>query len=89
VIFCPIILIDCQVVEQGGGNVIVVKWRMNGVLRPLPFQPKMPEVVGRTTYYFDDDMLVYKHFEEWDISAVEAFYKTDWFNNVGGAHHNY
>jgi Uncharacterized conserved protein (DUF2358) len=81
-------LLDCQVVEQAGGNVIVVKWRMNGVLR-LPFQPKMPEVVGRTTYYLDDDMLVYKHFEEWDISAVEAFYKTDWFCNVGGAHHNY
>jgi hypothetical protein len=81
-------LIDLQVVEQADGHVIVARWRMNGVLR-LPFKPKMPEVVGKTTYYLDDDMLVYNHAEEWDISAIEAFYKTDWFANMGGAPHHY
>jgi len=60
---------------QVEGDVIVAKWRMNGVLR-LPWKPRMPEVVGSTTYYLDEDNLVYKHVESWDISAIEAFMKT-------------
>ncbi|CAB9515584.1 Uncharacterized conserved protein (DUF2358) [Seminavis robusta] len=71
-------LVDLQV----EGNVIVARWKMNGVLR-LPFRPKMPEVVGKTTYYLDEDNLIYKHEESWDISAIEAFYKTEWFGNFG------
>lgn len=28
---------------------------------------------GSTTYYLDEDNLIYKHIEKWDISAVDAF----------------
>jgi hypothetical protein len=56
------------------GDVIIAKWKMNGVIR-LPWKPRMPEVIGETTYYLDDDNLVYMHKETWDISAIEAFLK--------------
>lgn len=62
------------------GDVIKAKWRMNGVIR-LPWKPQMPEVTGETTYYLDEHNLVYKHTETWDISAMEAFFKTGWFSS--------
>jgi len=60
-------------------NDIVARWKFNGVLR-LPWRPKLPEVTGRTTYTFDDEGLIKEHAETWDISALEAFIKTEWFN---------
>jgi hypothetical protein len=61
------------------GDVIVAQWTMNGVLK-LPWRPKLPEVNGRTVYNFDDNGLIYRHEETWDLTAVEAFLKTAWFD---------
>ena len=60
-------------------QVIAAQWRMNGVLR-LPWQPRMPEVVGETIYSFDQEGLIERHEETWDLSAVQAFLKTSWFD---------
>lgn len=67
------------------GDVVVAHWRMNGVLR-LPFRPRMPEVIGTTTYHLDEHSLIYKHQETWQISATEAFCKTDWFGRKKSGH---
>jgi Uncharacterized conserved protein (DUF2358) len=66
------------------GDVIVARWKMNGVLR-LPFRPKMPEVIGTTTYHLDENSLIYLHEETWQMSAFEAFFKTDWFCRKQGS----
>lgn len=58
-------------IEDG---VIKAKWRMNGVIR-LPWKPRMPQVIGETTYHLDEEGLIYLHEETWDISALEAFLK--------------
>jgi len=60
------------VVEE---QVVVAKWRMNGVLR-LPWKPNLPEWTGSTTYHFDDDGLIYRHEETWDMSVWQAFLET-------------
>lgn len=58
-------------------DIIVVHWRLNGVLR-LPWRPKLPELTGSTTYCTDQDGLIYKHIEQWDQSVLEAFLGTFW-----------
>ena len=58
-------------------DTVVVHWRINGVLR-LPWRPKLPELMGSTTYYTDGDGLIYKHIEQWDQSVLEAFLGTFW-----------
>ena len=57
------------------GEVIVARWRFKGTLH-LPWKPRMPEVIGSTTYFMDEDSLIYKHTESWDISAYQAFFWT-------------
>ena len=86
-------LLSLNIQEQGHGadddDVIVARWRMNGVLR-LPWKPKMPEVVGTTIYRLDENHLIRLHEETWDISAVEAFFRTKWLdfsNYAGGSYH--
>ena len=64
-------LLDLRIEE----DVIVAKWRFKGTLH-LPWKPRMPEVIGSTTYYMDEDSLIYKHVESWDISAYQAFFWT-------------
>ena len=64
------------------GDVIVARWIMNGTLR-LPWKPKLPKVRGVTVYHFDSDGLVQRHAETWDLTAVEAFLKTAWFDFRG------
>mmetsp|Transcript_40293 Transcript_40293/g.94684 ORF Transcript_40293/g.94684 Transcript_40293/m.94684 type:complete len:408 (-) Transcript_40293:287-1510(-) len=56
-------------------NVIIVTWRLGGVLM-LPWRPKVPSYTGRTTYYVDGDGLICQHEEDWDISVLEAFIRT-------------
>lgn len=56
-------------------NTIVATWRMEGVLR-LPWRPSLPTMTGTTTYYLDEDALIYQHIETWDMSVQEAFLKT-------------
>ena len=59
-------------------GIIVAQWKFQGVLR-LPWRPRMPTVVGETTYRFDDDGLIESHIETWDLSAQQAFLQTKWF----------
>lgn len=54
---------------------IQVRWRIEGVLK-LPWKPLMKPWTGSTTYYFDEDNLVYQHIETWDISVWDAFLST-------------
>lgn len=56
-------------------KLIVAHWRMEGVLR-LPWRPVLPEWTGTTYYHLDDDNLIYKHDETWDMSVLEAFSRT-------------
>lgn len=55
--------------------VIVARWKMQGVLR-LPWKPAVPEWTGTTTYYIDQDGLIYRHEETWDKSVLRAFLET-------------
>jgi len=56
-------------------DVILAKWRFNGRLS-LPWKPRMPEVTGTTVYHVNEDGLIYKHEETWDMSAYQAFFWT-------------
>lgn len=58
-------------------DLITATWKMNGVLR-LPWRPALPEWNGTTTYHRDNDGLIYKHTETWDLSVAQAFLKTLW-----------
>jgi Uncharacterized conserved protein (DUF2358) len=70
----------CQLLSlEVHGDVIVARWIMNGTLR-LPWLPKLPQVKGTTVYHFDVDRLVQRHEETWDLSVIEAFLKTSWFD---------
>jgi len=66
-----------------GGNhkrskaTIVVRWKLKGVLH-LPWHPSLPVWTGTTTYHLDDEHMVYRHEEHWDISVVRAFTQTLW-----------
>jgi len=56
---------------------IVARWKLKGVLQ-LPWHPSLPEWKGTTIYHLDEDHLVYKHEEHWDISVARAFTQTLW-----------
>lgn len=57
------------------GDVVKANWKFNGILR-LPWRPTLPEVTGTTTYHMDPTGLIYLHEETWNMSAVQAFFKT-------------
>ena len=54
---------------------IEIKWRIEGILK-LPWKPFMKPWTGSTTYYLDEDNLIYKHIEQWDIAVWDAFLST-------------
>jgi hypothetical protein len=56
-------------------RMIVAHWKLQGVLH-LPWHPTLPVWTGKTMYHFDEEHLIYKHEEFWDISVVEAFTQT-------------
>jgi hypothetical protein len=56
-------------------RMIRVCWRLEGILN-LPWHPTMKPWTGSTTYHIDDDGLVDKHVESWDISVLDAFIST-------------
>ena len=66
-----------------GGNhkrskaTIVARWKLKGVLH-LPWHPSLPVWTGTTTYHLDDEHMVYRHEEHWDISVLRAFTQTLW-----------
>jgi hypothetical protein len=80
-------LLSMNVEEAENGNsVILVEWRLQGVLH-LPWHPKLPQWTGRTRYYFDESGLICRHEEEWDISVAQAFLETllpDLARNIWG-----
>jgi len=61
-------LINLQVVDD---RTLLLKWRLEGTLRlgGLRIKP----YTGQTMYSLDDSGLIRRHFETWDISAVDAF----------------
>jgi len=65
-------LLALEVVKD---DVIVARWRMNGILR-LPWRPELPTWTGTTTYYRDSSGLIYKHEETWDMTVFQAFLRT-------------
>lgn len=56
---------------------IVAQWKLKGVLH-LPWHPSLPVWTGRTIYHFDDEHMIYRHEEHWDISVAQAFTQTLW-----------
>jgi len=58
-------------------STIVARWKLKGVLQ-LPWHPSLPVWTGRTTYHLDDEYMIYRHEEHWDISVVQAFTQTLW-----------
>ena len=69
------VLLDLQ--HDKETDLITAKWKMQGVLR-LPWKPALPEWHGTTTYHRDDEGLIYRHSETWELSVAEAFLKTLW-----------
>jgi Uncharacterized conserved protein (DUF2358) len=66
------VLLSLDIVND---QTIVAQWRMNGVLR-LPWKPNLPEWTGTTTYHLDEQGLIYRHEEDWDMSVWQAFMRT-------------
>jgi hypothetical protein len=54
---------------------IIAKWRLQGVLH-LPWHPSLPIWTGKTIYHLDDEHMIYRHEEYWDISVMQAFTQT-------------
>jgi len=59
------------------GDLIVAQWKMHGILM-LPWRPVLPEWTGTTTYHRDEDGMIFKHEETWDLSVTQAFLQTFW-----------
>mmetsp|Transcript_4245 Transcript_4245/g.12191 ORF Transcript_4245/g.12191 Transcript_4245/m.12191 type:complete len:358 (+) Transcript_4245:90-1163(+) len=76
-------LLDLYVGDDGsgsgerGGETIVAHWKLQGVLH-LPWHPSLPTWTGRTVYHLDEDRLIHRHEEHWDISVLQAFTQTLW-----------
>lgn len=58
-------------------STIVARWRLQGVLH-LPWHPSLPVWTGQTVYHLDEENMVYRHEEYWDISVLQAFTQTLW-----------
>jgi hypothetical protein len=53
-------------------DTIEAEWELKGILR-LPWRPSLPTLSGRTVYHVDEEGLIYRHEEFWDISVAHAF----------------
>lgn len=53
--------------------ILEAEWKMALTIN-LPWKPKLSEFTGSTLYFLDEDHLIYKHQETWDISLVDAFW---------------
>eukprot|EP00980_Cylindrotheca_fusiformis_P028034 scaffold22577_cov122-Cylindrotheca_fusiformis.AAC.13 len=56
-------------------DALVANWKLEATLR-LPWKPRLPTMHGSTRYSFDDDGLIARHEESWDMPALEAFGRT-------------
>ena len=53
-------------------KIISVRWKLQGVLN-LPWHPELKPYTGTTHYHVDDEGMIAKHIEDWDISMLDAF----------------
>eukprot|EP00536_Pseudo-nitzschia_multiseries_P001295 jgi/Psemu1/2994/gm1.2994_g len=62
--------------ETGSTSGIVLKatWKMSITIN-LPWKPQLSEFTGSTLYFLDEDHLVARHREAWDISVKDAFFE--------------
>lgn len=58
--------------QESQQTVLKAEWKMSLTLN-LPWKPKLPEFTGSTLYYLDEDHLICRHDEAWDISVWKAF----------------
>jgi Uncharacterized conserved protein (DUF2358) len=56
---------------------LLAHWELQGVLK-LPWKPSFPTFRGTTRYYLDQDGLIERHVETWDVSVARAFCHTLW-----------
>jgi len=73
-------------IQDDTNLLIMATWRMSLTLK-LPWRPRLPTFSGTTLYHFDENHLVFRHEETWDISLTEAFLamfelKTSDFDNL-------
>jgi hypothetical protein len=66
-------------------DMMIAHWKLQATLR-LPWKPQIPLTHGTTRYFFDEDGLIERHEESWDISTVEAFGRT-FFPDFWNQHH--
>lgn len=58
--------------EIGDDNTLVADWQLQLVLH-LPWRPPLPTFGGTTVYHVDEEGLIMKHEEFWNISVAHAF----------------
>mmetsp|Transcript_20146 Transcript_20146/g.29910 ORF Transcript_20146/g.29910 Transcript_20146/m.29910 type:complete len:305 (-) Transcript_20146:814-1728(-) len=68
-------LMDLAIIDNTK-KIIQVRWKLQNAVLRLPWKPMLPTWTGRTTYYLDDNHLIYRHEDTWDISALEGFART-------------
>jgi hypothetical protein len=56
-------------------DTLVAKWRLKGILK-LPWRPHLPTFSGSTVYDFDEEGLIERHEETWNMSVAHAFCHT-------------
>jgi hypothetical protein len=56
-------------------DTLVAEWQLKGILK-LPWRPQLPTFCGKTVYYFDDEGLIERHEESWDMTVSHAFCQT-------------
>ena len=52
--------------------VLKAEWRISLTMK-LPWKPQLSEFSGSTLYFLDEDNLICRHQETWDISVFDAF----------------
>lgn len=55
--------------------VLKAKWKISLTIN-LPWKPKLTEFSGSTLYFLDDEHLIFRHQESWDILVWDAFLET-------------
>ncbi len=74
---------------QHPSRIIEAEWKMALTIN-LPWKPKLSEFTGSTLYFLDEENLICKHQETWDISVLDAFWSMlPRFKELQHAHNNH